>query len=241
MSEHFVFDGIEVSDSSEMAALLRRQFRAGILSGKTTDQGPEESLWRLFHSIESTPSERLFVEALMDLLTDSDVPTRTSAVGFAQDIAEKLDPGRLLALLEAHPTLYKNVHAQGPSKSDFQGDDLAWGLLRAIAGRPNDNPQVLARLKEAAQDRDKGARVLAGLTVDDPDWVLRNLGDLIDQEPRRASIVLNNLADADKRKEFAHAANRFSPRGREAAVTAVKEKIKDPKERTLLLSLLKQS
>src|ERR1700680_5049616 len=109
MSKHFVFDGVEVSDSSEMAALLRRQFRSGILSGKTTDQGPEESLWRLFHSIESTPSERLFVDALMQLLTDSDVPTRTSAVGLAQDIAEKLDPGRLLALLEAQPTLYKNV------------------------------------------------------------------------------------------------------------------------------------
>jgi hypothetical protein len=96
-------------------------------------------------------------------------------------------------------------------------------------------------LKEAAQDRDKGARVLAGLTVDDPDWVLRNLGDLIEQEPRRAFIVLNNLADADKRKDFAQAANRLSPRGREAAVTAVKEKIKDPNERTLLLSLLTKS
>jgi hypothetical protein len=96
-------------------------------------------------------------------------------------------------------------------------------------------------LKEVARDREKGGRVLAGLTLGDPDWVLRNLGELINEEPRRASIVLNNLASADKRKDFAQAANRLSPRGRQAAVSAVKEKIKDPEERTLLLSLLTKS
>jgi hypothetical protein len=81
-------------------------------------------------------------------------------------------------------------------------------------------------------------RVLAGLTVSDPEWVLRNLKQLIDQEPRRASIVLNNLPDLARRKDFAAAARDSSPSGRAAAVNAVKEKIKDPDERRLLLSLL---
>lgn len=240
MAKRIVFDGMEASDSSEMAALLRRQFSSGILSGKTTDQGPEEALWRLFHSIENTPLEHVFLDGLLQLLTDNDVATRTSAVGLAQDVAEKLDPGRLLVLLDEHPTLFNNVAAQGPSRSDFQGDDLAWGLLRAIAAHPTSNEKVLDRLRTAARDPENGARVLAGLTISDPGWVLRNLKELIDQEPRRASIVLNNLADPAKRKDFAKAANQSSPSGRAAAVNAVREKIKDPNERTLLLSLLQK-
>jgi hypothetical protein len=222
-----------------MAALLKKQLSSGILlPGKTTDQGQEEAIWRLFHSIEGTHFEEVFVDALVHLLTDSDVATRTSAVGLAQDIAENVDPGRLLALLDAHPTLFNNVAPQGPSQSDFQGDDLAWGLLRAIAGHPSGNEKVLTRLRGAAMDPEKGSYILAGLTVSDPDWVLRNLKELIDQEPWRASIVLSNLDDPAQRKDFAQAANQSSPRGRAAAVKAVKETIKDPGERALLLSLL---
>jgi hypothetical protein len=238
MGEHLNFDGIEVSDSSEMAALLRRQFSSSILPGKTTDQGPEEALWRLFHSIEDTNFEKVFVDALLQLLTDPDVATRTSAVALAQDIAEKLDPARLLALLDEHPTLFNNVNPLGSSKLDFQGDDLAWGLLRAIAGHRTSNDKVLTRLKAAVRDPQNGARVLAGLTASDPDWVLRNLTELIDQEPKRASIVLNNLPDPARRKDFAAAASHSSPSGRAAAVNAVKEMIKEPDERVLLLSLL---
>ena len=238
MGNRIVFDGMEASDSTEMAALMRRQFSSGIISGRTTDQGPEEALWRLFHSIENTPAELIFVDALMQLLTDSNVATRTSAVGLAQDVAEKLDPGQLLALLGERPTLFNNVVAEGPSRSDFQGEDLAWGLLRAIAAHPTMDEKVLTRLRSAAMDPDNGARVLAGLTVSDPDWVLRNLKALIDQEPGRASIVLNNLDDPAKSKEFTETANRSSPRGRAAAVNAVREKIKDLNERKLLLSLL---
>ena len=238
MGEQIPFDGMEISDSSEMAALLRRQFNSGILSGKTTDHGPEEALWRLVHSMNGTHLEQVFADALMELLTDSDVATRTSAVALAQDVAEKLHPEHLLALLDEHQTLFNNVQPKGPAKSDFQGDDLAWGLLRAIAGRPTKDDKVLTRLKAAARDPEHGARVLAGLTVSDPGWVVRNLKELIEQEPRRASIVLNNLADAATRRDFARAANQASPLGRIAAVKAVREKVNDPDERTLLLSLL---
>jgi hypothetical protein len=238
MGEHIVFDGMAVSNSSEMAALLRRQLRSDILSGKTTDQGPEEAIWRLFHSIEGTSFEQVFVDALMQLLTDSDVAIRTSAVGLAQDVAENIDPGRLLALLDAHPTLFNNVDPKRSPGSDFQGDDLAWGLLRAIAGHPTSNDKVLSRLRTAATDPQNGALVLAGLTVSDPGWVLGNLKELIDQEPRRASIVLNNLTDPKQRQRFAAAASQTSARGRAAALDAVKEKVKDPDERKRLQSLL---
>jgi len=238
MGEHIVFNGIEVSGASDMAALLKKQLSSGIVPGMTTDQGPEEAIWRLFHSIEGTHFEEVFVDAVVHLLTDSDVATRTSAVGLAQDIAENVDPGRLLALLDAHPTLFNNVAPQGPSQSDFQGDDLAWGLLRAIAGHPTGNKKVLTRLRRAAMDPKNGSHILAGLTVSDPDWVLRNLKELVDREPWRASIVLNNLEDPAQREAFARAANQSSQRGRAAAVKAVKEMIEDPAERTLLLSLL---
>jgi hypothetical protein len=238
MGERMVFDGIELSDSSDMAALLRRQLSSGVLSGKTTDQGPEEAIWRLFRSIEGTHFEQVFEDALMQLLTDSDVAIRTAAVGLAQDFAENIDPGRLLGLLDADPALFNNVEPRGPARSDFQGRDLGWGLLRAIAGHPTSDDKVLSRLRAAAMDVKNGARVLAGLTVSDPGWVLRNLKELIDQEPWRASIVLNNLDDPAQRKDFAQAANQSSPRGRAAAVKAVNETIKDSGERTLLLSLL---
>src|SRR4029077_19470971 len=168
MGEQILFDGMEISDSSELAAVLRRQFSSGILSGNTTDHGPEEALWRLVHSIKGTHLEQVFADALMQLLTDSDVETRTSAVALAQDVAERLEPGQLLALLDEHPTLFKNVQPKGQSKSDFHGDDLAWGLLRAIAGHPSRDDKVLTRLKAAARDPQHGARVLAGLTVSDP-------------------------------------------------------------------------
>jgi hypothetical protein len=49
---------------------------------------------------------------------------------------------------------------------------------------------------------------------------------------------LNNLDDPAQRQDFARAAKQSSPRGRAAAVKAVREKIEDPDERTLLLSLL---
>jgi hypothetical protein len=238
MPERIVFDGIEVSDSSDMAALLRRQIKSGVLSSITTDQGPEEAIWRLFHSIEGTPSEHVFVDAVMQLLSDSDVETRTSAVGLAQDIAEKIDPGRLLALLDAQPTLFSDVAPKGSSRSDIQGDDLAWGLLRAIAGHPTTNDKVLSRLRAAAMDPRNGARVLAGLTVSDPSWVLQNLRGLIELEPRRAPIVLNNLSDPSQRRDFAEAASRSSPRGRAAAMSAIKEMVKDPGERKRLLTLV---
>src|SRR5258708_29661534 len=238
MGERMVFDGIELSDSSDMAALLRRQLSSGVLSGKTTDQGPEEAIWRLFRSIEGTHFEQVFEDALMQLLTDSDVAIRTAAVGLAQDFAENIDPGRLLGLLDADPALFNNVEPRGPARSDFQGGDLGLGLFRAIAGHPTSDDKVLSRLRAAGMDVKKGACVLAGLTVSDPGWVLRNLKELIDQEPWRASIVLNNLDDPAQRKDFAQAANQSSPRGRAAAVKAVNETIKDSGERTLLLSLL---
>jgi hypothetical protein len=239
MPEPIVFDGTKVSDSSDMVALLRRQLSSGILSGKTTDQGPEEAIWRLFHSVEDTDFEQVFVDAVIDLLTDSDVATRTSAVGLAQDIAENIDPSRLLDLLDTHPTLFTNVAPYGSARSDFHGDDLAWGLLRAIAGHPTTNDKVLSRLRLAAMDPRHGARVLAGLTVSDPDWVLRNLKALVEQEPERTSIVLNNLDDPAQRRAFAGAASQSSPRARSAAIKAVKEMVKDPAERKQLVDLLK--
>lgn len=238
MSESIVFDGMEISSSSDIAALLRRQLASGILPGKPMDEGPEEAVWRLFHSIEGSPLEQSFLDAVMKLLTDPDPGIRTSAVGLAQDFAEKLEPSRLLGLLNDHPALYEHVRPEGPSRSSLQDTDLAWALLRAIAGRPTTNEQVLSRLRAAANDPANGARVLAGLTVSDPAWVLRNLRELIDQEPRRASIVLNNLADSATRLEFARAASLTSPRSRAAAVDAVREKVKDPEERKRLLSLL---
>lgn len=238
MGEHLTFDGVQVSDSSDMAALLKRQLGSGILSGKTTDEGPEEAIWRLFHSIEGTPFEQLFVDAVMTLLTDPDVSTRTSAVGLAQDIAENMDPGRLLAVLTEHPALFSNVAPEGSSRSDLQGDDLAWGLLRAIAGHRTSNDKVLIRLKAAAMDPRNGARVLAGLTISDPGWVLQNLRALIEQEPKRASIVLNNLADPSQRRAFVEAASQSSPPGRAAAMKAVRELVKEPEERKRLLGPL---
>jgi hypothetical protein len=220
MSQSIVFDGMRISGSSEIAALIRRQLGSAFLPGKSTDEGPEEAVWRLFHSIEGSPLEQDFLDAVMKLLIDDDPGIRTSAVGLAQDFAEKLEPSRLLAILDEHRALYDHVRPEGP------------------AGHPTKNEKVLGRLRAAARDPAHGARVLAGLTISDRAWVLGNLGELIDKEPGRASIVLNNLPDATARLEFAKAASGISTRSRTAAVNAVREQVKDPEERKRLLSSL---
>lgn len=238
MTESVKFGSVKVSDAFELAAAIRKQLAGDIIPGETGDEGPEEAIWRFFHSVVGTPFEQVFIDALFQLLTDDDPVIRTSAVALAQDFAEKIDPRRLLALLDENTRFYEGVRPAGSARQDFGGEDLAWGLLRAIAGHQTSDERVLTRLRTAAKDPRHGARVLAGLTVSDPNWVLGNLIELIDLEPRRASIVLNNLSNRSARETFAKEASKSSRRARSAAVDAVKAKIKDPSERDRLLTLL---
>ena len=241
MAESIVVDGITVSNAHELADLLRRQLRSSILSGKTSDEGPEEAIWRLFNSIRGSSSEQLFVDALMELLIDADVAIRTSAVGLAQDFSESLEPRRLLKVLDENQSLFRGVRPKADGHSGLDDSDLSWGLLRAVAGRRTSDDKVLNRLRTAAEDPTNGATILAGLTVSDPEWVLGNLAKLLDQAPGGAAIVLNNLDASSSRDRFASEARKAGRRGKAAAVKAVKDLIRDPRERQRLLNLLASS
>jgi hypothetical protein len=226
--------GVALGPTTDFVALFRRQMLEGSIWSVFRDEGPEEGLDMAFHAVMGTQLEPAAVDAIVQLLVDPNKLVRMQAIVVAQNFGSHFDSAQLLSVMRQHSSLYEGIkhhqHAIEP--------DLAWALLRAIAGNPTKDGAILKRLRTAAQDRKYGSLVLAGLTVSDPDWVLRNLKDLMDQQPRRASIVLNNLADPAKRQDFARAANQVSPGGRAAAIKAVKEKIKDPDERTLLLSLL---
>jgi hypothetical protein len=228
---------VAMGPTTDFVGLFRRQMLDGSIWQVFRDEGPEEGLNMAVHAVMRTYLEAAAVDAIMQLMVDPNKVVRTQAIILAQNYCTHFDSVQLLNLLRQRPALYEGVKAPGHSSEP----DLAWALLRAIAGCPTKDEAILNQLRTAALDRKNGSHVLAGLTVSDPVWVLENLKELIDQEPWRASIVLNNLGSRAKRKAFARAANQSSPPGRAATVKAIREKIKDPDERTLLLSLLTTS
>jgi hypothetical protein len=234
VSRVIIVGAVALGPTSDFVGLFRRQMLEGSIWQVFRDMGPEEGLDMAFHAIMGTYLEPAAVDAIMELMVDPDKVVRTEAVMLAQNFCTHFDSLELLNLLRQRSALYEGIKPRWRSNEP----DLAWALLRAIAGKRTNEEQVLKRLRTAAMDRKHGSHVLAGLTITDPDWVLANLKELLDQEPRRAAIVLNNLASQAKRKAFARGANQSSPAGRAAAARAINEMIKNPDERKLLLSLL---
>jgi hypothetical protein len=233
VSRVITVDGVPLGPTTDFVGLFRRQMLEGSIWQVFRDEGPEEGLNMAVHAVMRTDLEQAAVAAIMQLMVDPNKLVRAQAIMLAQNFCTHFDSRQLLSLLQHRSALYEGIKAPGRSSEP----DLA-SLLRAIAGCPTRDEEILTHLRAAAMNRKNGSHVLAGLTVSDPGWVLRNLKELLDQEPWRASIVLNNLDDPAQRQNFARAAKQSSPRGRAAAVKAVREKINDPDERTLLLSLL---
>jgi len=232
VTDEVIVNGVQVGPSTDLRLLLRRQFMDGSILAGRYDDSPEPGIWSLFAAAKGTALEGRLVAAVEELLTDVDPTVRSGAVGLAQAYAEKFRAPDLLRVLTGYPHLFEGIR---PKTGE---PDLAWGLLRAIAGSSNWSPDVIDSLRSAALEFPDGSSVLAGLISHDPDWAIQHAQEVIGDEPARARIVLYRLKDPDQRERLIKAIPTESPKLRKVIAEAVSEEIKDPAEKRRLLSLL---
>lgn len=232
MTDSIFVDGKEFGPSADFSGILRSQLLA--MSGLTEkhDLGPEAGIRRLFEAARGTKLEIPLVNAVMKILVDPDPDLRTGAIRIMKQYPDRFDPRSVIEILDAHHDLFEGVK---PTKGD--DPDLAWGILRAIAGHPTQDPAVLGPLRRAALDPEKGTMILGGLSIDDPDWVVEHAAQLVSGDSTRAAAILINLDQPADRDRFVKVAG-SSVAARPALMSAVEKHIKDPIERARLRSLI---
>jgi hypothetical protein len=231
-----VFDGVELGPSTDYVSLLRRQLKYGSVWNEVGDTGPEEGLWRVFdHAAGTEVAARLF-DALIELMTDNDIEVRSGAVGLAFDYTDNLDPARLLALLTGHPSMFVGVKPAGTRKGS---PDLAWTLRQAIAGHTTGNPEVIKYLRETSRDPENGVRILGGLAIDDPEWIVKNAPEVVAGQTQRSRPILANLRSASLRERFIRALSKEPLEFRNQLVGLIDARLKDPAEKERLKAILR--
>jgi hypothetical protein len=233
--DSLVIDGVELGPSTDFVSLLRRQLKYGSVWNEVGDAGPEEGLWRVLDEAAGTAIADRLLSALVDLMSDTDIQIRSSAVGFALDYAEKIDPKVLLSLLTKHPALYIGVKPAGTRKGS---PDLAWTLRQAMAGHTTGDPDVIRYLRDSSRDLENGWRLLGGLALDDPDWTIQHSQDLVVGQLLRARAILAGLRSAPKREQFVRKFTGEPVQFRRALSRLITEKVKDPIESARLTAIL---
>jgi HEAT repeat protein len=233
VSDEIIVNGVHVGLSTDLSSLLKRQLTDGSVLAGRYDDSPEPGIWSLFAAAKGTALEQRLIEAVQSLLMDSDPRVRSGAVDLAQAYAEKFQAANLLTVLMAHRNLFEGVTVKAGEP------DLAWGLLRAMAGSSNWSPEVTERLRSAALEFPNGSSVLAGLVSHDPDWAILHAQEVVGDQPARANILLYRLKDPEQRERLIRAIPTESPQLRKVMADAVSKEIKDPVEKQRLLSLLR--
>jgi hypothetical protein len=233
VTDEVVVNGVRVGPSTDLPSLLRKQLLEGSVLASRYDDTPEPGIWSLFAAAKGTDLERRLVQAVRTLLTDSDPGVRSGAVGLVQAYADRFQGPDLLEVLVDHPEMFEGVAMKTGEP------DLAWGLLRAMAGSSNWTPAVAERLRGAALEFPNGSAVLAGLVNHEPDWAIQHAQELIGDQLTRARIVLFRLKEPNQREQLVRATSKESPKLRELLAQAAAEEIKDPAERQRLIQLLK--
>jgi hypothetical protein len=234
MGESIDVDGIQLGPANDYLALVREQLKDG--SVWPSDSGPEEGLWHALDAAEGTAIYHHLLKAIMDLITDPDVEVRTGAIAITHNYAADIDPVALLSALRTQPKLYEGVKPQGVPESYMP--DLAWGLLQTMNANPNGNPEVIARLRDAAQNPTNGFRVMGGLAAADPTWVIDQATRLISGQPVRVRIILANLPGPTHRQQFVEALAREPATFRQELASVLAETVINPDERQRLATIL---
>lgn len=236
--DKLVVDGIELGPSTDYASLLRRQLKHGSVWNEVGDSGPEEGLWRVFDRAAGTEVAAPLFDALLGLLTDSDIRVRSGAVGLVLDYAEQIDPASLLTLLKKHPSMYVGVKPSGTRKGS---PDLAWTLRQAIAGHTANNADAILYLRDVSRDPENGFRLLGGLALDDSEWVIENAAEVVAGQTQRTRPILANLPSASKRERFVRALAEEPDAFRHEVAGLINSKVKDLAEREKLKGILRKS
>jgi hypothetical protein len=190
----------------------------------------------VLHAAEGTSAEGQVIDALINLLGDEDTAVRTGAIGLLWENADKVDARVLLQALNDHPSLYEGVKPVDAPQSYMP--DLAWGLIQAMNASPKPDGQVIARLRQAAEDPVNGFRVFGGLAAHDPDWLIDHARPLVSHQPMWARIILGNLKTPKRREQFVLALARETASFRELLIPIIADKVENPTERERLNSLL---
>jgi hypothetical protein len=236
LPESFAFDGVQLGPSTNYLKLIRQQLTDGSV-WPSGDSGPSQGVRRVIDAAEGTPAEGPLLNALLELLADDDTAVRTGAIGLAWDYADKVNAADLLHALIDHPALYEGVKPVGALQSYMP--DLAWGLIQAMNASPKPDRQVIARLRQAAEDPVNGFRVLGGLAAHDPDWLIDNARTLVSHQPARARIILANLKSPKRREQLVRALASEPPDFREQLAGVIADKVASSEERDRLNAILK--
>jgi hypothetical protein len=238
MTDTIEVEGVRLGPATNYVALLREQLKHGTVWNEIGDPGPEEGIWRVFEAASGTSIQKKLVDAVTELLTDSDVDVRSGAVALAQDYAEKMDPSALLQILERNQPLFDRIK---PTDSRADSPDLAWGLLRAMTANTGLDPHVIARLRKAAFDTEYGSTVLGGLAADDPEWIIAQARHVVSNDRTKARIIMANLPSEQSRERFVKALAGEPARFREELVQVIADKVTNPGERERLNAILTEN
>ena len=235
LPDSFSFDGVQLGPSTDYVELVREQLRSGSV-WPSGDSGPHQGVRRVIDAAEGTSAERHLLDALLELLGDEDIAVRSGAIHLAWDYADKVDAETLLHALNEHPGLYEGVKPVDLPESYMP--DLAWGLIQAMNASPRPDGQVIARLRQAAEDPDNGFRVFGGLAAHDPDWLIDHAPALVSHQPVRARIILGNLKTPKQRERFVRALANEPANFRQELVGAIAEKVANSAEGERLKSIV---
>ena len=229
------FDGVQLGPSTDYVELVREQLMSGSV-WPSGDSGPHQGVRRVIDAAEGTSAQRHLLDAVLELLGDEDTAVRSGAVHLTWDYADKVNAAILLHALNEHPELYEGVKPVDLPESYMP--DLAWGLIQAMNANPKPDAQVIARLRQAAEDPVNGFRVFGGLAAHDPDWLIEHATALVSREPVRARIILGNLKTPKRREQFVRVLTNEPASFRQELAGAVSDKVTNPAEREQLKSIL---
>lgn len=234
MSDTVSVGGITLGPQTDFVSLLRRQMLEGSVWSVHRDQGPEEGLDWAMAAVKATELESRMTDAVMQLLTDSNLSVRSHAVTLAKNFASRFSSPDLLNVLQNHTELFEGVK----SIADSDDPDLAWGLLEAMSQHPLSSDKVRDRLRGAALDSTNGSRLLAALTQDDTHWVLAHGVELTTANLLNAEIILANLTKEAERLQFVRAFRKQPSVLRRGVLTAIEESTDDPEQQRRLKAAL---
>jgi len=235
LPDSFNFDGVRLGPGTNFVKLVRQQLKDGSV-WPSGDSGTEQGIRRVIYAAQGTSAQAQLMDALLQLLADEDTSVRTGAIGLVWENADKVDARVLLRALDDHPSLYGGVKPVHAPQSYMP--DLAWGLIQAMNASPRPDGQVIARLRQAAEDPDNGFRVFGGLAAHDPDWLIDHAAALVSHQPVRARIILGNLKTPKQRERFVRALANEPANFRQELVGAIADKVANSAEGERLKSIV---
>ena len=194
--ERRCLDGVDLG--RELEDKLALHLRTGCYMGRYDAVGdwPE----RIVKSPALSPLiKRHLIDSLHRCLTHAEPIVRIAAVGVLDTSSVLRDNWQIVLRMVHHWPLFAGLRLPDDDPTRDRGLDA----LHMLAARANWQEQGSAFIKCMATDKTYGGSVLAALTHDSPDWVVKAITSLVtpelDPQGLRLAIILHNLeGDAER-------------------------------------------